>query len=137
MAIDGGLRKKLAVGNKLVARHRKEDYSATVELGEDGKLCFRLADGRTFKSPSAAGSAVMGGIACNGWRFWSLASETADETTTPRRTDGDAGAQAPQDATAEADAKARPQCGRCGKSFAGAAQRAHHEANADRLCAPV
>jgi hypothetical protein len=34
--------------------------------------------GRAFKSPSAAGSAVMGGIACNGWRFWSLADEADD-----------------------------------------------------------
>lgn len=25
-----------------------------------------------YKSVSAAGSAVMGGIACNGWRFWSV-----------------------------------------------------------------
>src|SRR3546814_1952134 len=30
-----------------------------------------------YKSPSAAGSAVMGGTACNGWRFWSLEGEEA------------------------------------------------------------
>ena len=39
---------------------------------EEG-LRYRLEDGREFKSPSSAGSAVMGGVACNGWRFWSLA----------------------------------------------------------------
>jgi hypothetical protein len=43
--------------------------------GEGGGLRYRLEDGREFKSPSAAGSAVMGGVACNGWRFWSLAGE--------------------------------------------------------------
>ncbi len=35
---------------------------------------YRLADGREFTSPSAAGSAVMGGVSCNGWRFWSVQS---------------------------------------------------------------
>ncbi len=122
MAIDGGLRKKLAAGMKLAARHKKEDYSATVEQGEDGKLHFRLPDGRTFKSPSAAGSALMGGIACNGWRFWSLADEA---TTAPGTPSGPADEAPPQ---------ARPTCMRCGKSFVGVSQLAHHEANADRLC---
>jgi hypothetical protein len=38
---------------------------------------YRLEDGRQFKSPSSAASAVMGGIAANGWRFWSLEADTA------------------------------------------------------------
>jgi len=33
----------------------------------DDGIRYRLDDGRKFKSPSAAGSAVMGGKACNGW----------------------------------------------------------------------
>ena len=49
--------------------------------GEEGRLLYRLADGREFKSPSAAGSAVMGGVACNGWRFWSLATDEAPAET--------------------------------------------------------
>jgi hypothetical protein len=40
--------------------------SAEVVKTDDG-IRYRLDDGRKFKSPSAAGSAVMGGKACNGW----------------------------------------------------------------------
>ena len=65
----------LAVGTRLVARYKKTEHTATVVEGEGGGLRYRLEDGREFKSPSAAGSAVMGGVACNGWRFWSLAGE--------------------------------------------------------------
>ena len=75
MPIDGGLRDKLEAGTMLVARYKGEEHAAEVTT-EDGKTRFRLADGRVFKSPSAAASAVMGGLAANGWRFWSLASET-------------------------------------------------------------
>jgi hypothetical protein len=65
----------LAAGTRLVARYKKQEHTATVVEGEEGGLRYRLEDGREFKSPSAAGSAVMGGVACNGWRFWSLAGE--------------------------------------------------------------
>jgi len=75
MAIDGGLRRQLEPGMRLVASYRKAEHMAEVVSGPDGKIRFRLADGREFASPSAAGSAVMGGIACNGWRFWSLAAD--------------------------------------------------------------
>jgi len=56
-------------------------YVCTVERekGEDGKLAFVLGDGRRFKSPSSAASAVMGGSAANGWRFWSLEGEAPAE----------------------------------------------------------
>jgi len=67
--------RELTVGTRLVARYKKEEYWATVVEGEKGGLRYRLEDGREFKSPSAAGSAVMGRVACNGWRFWSLAEE--------------------------------------------------------------
>ena len=66
MAIDGALRKKLAPGTRLVAKYKGTEHAAEVVADEEGKLRFRLADGREFGSPSAAGSAVMGGIACNG-----------------------------------------------------------------------
>ncbi len=78
MAIDGGMREKLEPGMKLVARYQGKEQRAEVVAGEDGKVRFRLADGREFKSLSAAGSAVMGGTACNGWRFWSVAEEQAN-----------------------------------------------------------
>ena len=42
----------------------------------EGKPSYKLEDGREFKSPSAAGTAITGG-ACNGWAFWSL--ETAHD----------------------------------------------------------
>jgi hypothetical protein len=67
--------RNLTAGTRLVARHKKEEYWATVVEGEKGGLRYRLEDGREFKSLSSAGSTVMGGVACNGWRFWSVAEE--------------------------------------------------------------
>jgi len=63
--------RNLEAGTRLVARYKGQTYTAEVVQTEEG-LRYRLEDGREFKSPSAAGSAVMGGVACNGWRFWSL-----------------------------------------------------------------
>jgi hypothetical protein len=63
--------RNLAAGTKLVARYKGKEYTAEVVETEEG-LRYRLEDGKEFKSPSSAGSAVMGG-ACNGWRFWSVA----------------------------------------------------------------
>jgi len=40
----------------------------------EGKLRYRLEDGREFKSPSAAGMAITG-HACDGWVFWSVQTE--------------------------------------------------------------
>ena len=65
----------LPEGTRLVANYKKQAYVCTVEKGEDGKLAYVLEDGRRFKSPSSAASAVMGGSAANGWRFWSLEGE--------------------------------------------------------------
>lgn len=107
---------------RLVARYRGTEHVAEVVAGEDGKPHCQLSDGRLFKSPSAAGSAVMGGTACNGWRFWSFADAAATDESPPPR---------------EAKASRRPRCERCGKRFASAAQLAHHIANAERLCTPV
>ena len=70
MAIDN---RNLEVGTRLVANYKKQVYVCTVEKDEEGEgIVFAFEDGKRFKSPSAAGSAVMGGSACNGWRFWSL-----------------------------------------------------------------
>lgn len=62
-------RQGLAAGTSLAARYKGHTYRATVL---DGGRC-RLEDGREFGSLSAAGSAITGGAACNGWRFWRLA----------------------------------------------------------------
>jgi hypothetical protein len=62
-------RKPISAGMTLVARYKGEQHECTVVEGEEGRLRYRLADGREFKSASAAGSAVMGGVASNGWHF--------------------------------------------------------------------
>jgi hypothetical protein len=66
--------RSLTPGTRLVASYRKQHYACIVGV-EDGKTVFTLEDGRSFKSPSAAGSALMNGMACNGWRFWSVEGE--------------------------------------------------------------
>jgi len=118
-------RKAIAAGQTLTATYKKTPYTVEVVAGPEGKLLYRLADGREFKSPSAAGSAVTGGVACNGWRFWSLAGDeqpaaeaepTHEEVPTPKRTTKKQG------------------CDACGKQFMSAKQLEHHAANAERLC---
>ena len=64
--------RNLTVGSRLVARYKRQDYSCEVIRTERG-IRYRLEDGQELNSPSSAGAAVMGGKACNGWRFWSLA----------------------------------------------------------------
>ena len=78
--------RNLAPGTRLVAKYKGETVYATVL--ESGVELAPLPGGRAlgplFKSVSAAGSAVMGGIACNGWRFWSIEGEApAQEVTRP------------------------------------------------------
>ncbi len=86
--------RNLAVGTKLVGRYKGKEYTAEVVETEEG-VRYRLEDGRELKSPSSAGSAVMGGSACNGWRFWSLAgSEEAKPkkaTRKPSKSNGNPG----------------------------------------------
>jgi hypothetical protein len=81
MAIDEPTRTRIlageAAGLKLVARFKKQEYACTVKLVVEGqdplkKVYILEHDGSEHSSLSAAGSAVMGGTACNGWRFWSL-----------------------------------------------------------------
>jgi hypothetical protein len=85
MPIDGGMRDKLEPGTVLVAKYKGAEHRAEVITGDEGRTLYRLDDGREFKSPSSAASAVMGGIAANGWRFWSLAAEVpaTDARSTP------------------------------------------------------
>ncbi len=64
--------RNLTPGTTLVRRYKGKEHRAKVVAGKDGNLRYRLADGRQFKSPSGAGSAVMGGAACNGWVFWTV-----------------------------------------------------------------
>ena len=70
MAIEN---RQLPIGTRIWANYKKQRYVCTVEAGEEeGSQLFVLEDGSKHKSPSAAGSKVMGGKSVNGWRFWSL-----------------------------------------------------------------
>ncbi len=80
MPIEGGLRDKLEPGTVLSAKYKGTEYRATVVEGDEGKVRYRLEDGREFRSPSAAASALMDGKAANGWRWWSV---LADEPASP------------------------------------------------------
>ena len=52
--------RNLPAGTRLVANYKKQTYVCTVQAAEEGDgVVFVLEDGRRFKSPSAAGSAVM------------------------------------------------------------------------------
>jgi hypothetical protein len=62
--------RNLSVGTKLYARYKGLTYHAEV-IEQEGAMLYRLDDGRTFKSLSAAGTAITG-KACNGWAFWSV-----------------------------------------------------------------
>lgn len=75
----------LTPGQTLVARYKGTEYRCQVQQNRDGKLVFVFPDGTAHKSPSAAGSAVMGGISCNGLRFWSLEGTLAPART-PKET---------------------------------------------------
>jgi hypothetical protein len=66
--------RNLAVGTKLWARYKGEVHTAEVAEAEGG-LRYQLGDGRAFKSPSAAGTAITR-KACNGWAFWSVGEPT-------------------------------------------------------------
>src|SRR5881392_2513847 len=61
----------LKLGTVLVARYKKQDRTCEVVETPDG-VRYRLDDGTEHKSPSSAGKAAMDGVACNGWRFWSV-----------------------------------------------------------------
>ena len=64
--------RNLKGGEKLVARYTGQEHTVLVLADDKGGLGFELDGATIYKSLSSAGSAVMGGVACNGWRFWSL-----------------------------------------------------------------
>ena len=68
MAIEN---RNLEPGTVLTARYKKEERTCEVVQTDDG-LRYRLDDGTEHKSPSSAGKAAMAGVACNGWRFWTI-----------------------------------------------------------------
>ncbi len=118
MAIEN---RDLAVGTRLLARYKRITYHATVVRGvikdgvyvtvtedsESNNLGYRLDDGRGFKSLSAAGSAIMDGTACNGWRFWNVDNETKPETTEQPKVESETDSN-PQE-TQESEAGIKPE----------------------------
>jgi hypothetical protein len=77
--------RNLTAGTKLWARYKGETYTAEV-IEAEGALRYQLSDGREFKSPSAAGTAITG-KACNGWAFWSV-GEPTEPAPKPERPSG-------------------------------------------------
>ena len=63
-------------GVALLAKYKGTEYHCEV-VEHDGALRFVLPDGRTFKSPSAAGRAITGSQV-NGYRFWSIVDRQDD-----------------------------------------------------------
>ncbi len=63
--------RNLEAGTVLTARYKKQDRTCEVVETAEG-LRYRLDDGTEHRSPSSAGKAAMDGVACNGWRFWSV-----------------------------------------------------------------
>ena len=70
--------RNLKAGIKLIGKYHKQPFKCEV-VEVEGKLRFRLEDGREFKSPSAAGMAITG-HPCDGWVFWSV--QTSEEAPT-------------------------------------------------------
>jgi hypothetical protein len=100
----------LEPGTALVARYKKQDRTCEVVKTEDG-LRHRLDDRSEHNSPSSAGKAAMGGVACNGWRFWAL------QGTEPRKPKAEKPATAqPKKAPAKAAPKAKGKKAAKGKS---------------------
>ena len=116
MAIEN---RELEAGTKLIARYKKEEHRAEVVAGEEGKVKYRLADGREFKSPSAAGTAITS-KACNGWAFWSVepagAPAEPGEPETPEQPPA-AGFRQVANQKGVEEGQVRLYCDACQKSF--------------------
>lgn len=76
--------RNLPAGTRLVAKFKKQAYVCTVQEDDEAKTTYVLEDGRAFKSPSAAGSAITGG-AINGWRFWSVEGDEPPAAEKPAK----------------------------------------------------
>jgi hypothetical protein len=72
----------LPAGTKLVARYKGQQHTVLVLGGGETGKGYELDGGTIYTSLSAAGGAVMGGISCNGWRFWSLVGEAEKTVAT-------------------------------------------------------
>ena len=76
--------RNLSVGTQLYAKYKGQTHTAELVEKEGAKL-YRLEDGREFKSPSAAGTAITG-KACNGWAFWTVGEPPIEKEPEPKET---------------------------------------------------
>ena len=93
----------------------------------DDGLRYKLDNGTEHKSPSSAGKAAMGGVACNGWRFWTVqGTETPKTKRAPKpKTEKPAKAPAKKKSAKKSPAKAMRAkasdasygCGVCNETF--------------------
>jgi Restriction Enzyme Adenine Methylase Associated len=113
--------RNLKPGTKLVATYKKQDFTCEVVKTKDG-VAYRLADGQEFKSLSSAGSAVMNGSACNGWRFWTVEGEAKPKASS-----------APAKAL-KAEQTIKPMKGAEGRFFCSACQDAFASEESDPAC---
>lgn len=123
--------RELAAGTRLVARYKKQDRTCEVVETTEG-LRYRLDDGQEFKSLSTAGKVAMAGVACNGWRFWSIAGEEATKPKKAKTTK----AKRERPAKRPAKAKAAPKTGKAksAKPKKGQAARAAAHSDASYGC---
>ena len=91
--------RNLKGGQTLVARYKGQEHSVLVLEDDKGALAFELDGGTIHKSLSSAGSAVMGGTACNGWRFWSPEGELKEQAAKEPKAKGNGKARTPSPST--------------------------------------
>jgi hypothetical protein len=145
--------RNLAIGTKLWARYKGQVHTAELiefrEGNDERGLRYLLPDGRSFRSPSAAGTAITG-KACNGWAFWSV----GEPTEKPAKAEGATGSKRSSAPAPKPEKKPRTrkertiprdgndqalpivaqvdgtfECGNCGASFATSeAAKAHLDA---------
>ncbi len=77
--------RELVVGTKLVGRYKGQQHGVLVVGDADTGFGYELDHGTIYKSVSAAGSAVMHGTSCNGWRFWSVEGDEPDQPQQERK----------------------------------------------------
>lgn len=77
--------RELGAGTKLVAKYKGQEHSVLVLADGEGNLAYELDGGTIFMSLSSAGKQVMGGVACNGWRFWSVEGEAVAAEPKPEK----------------------------------------------------
>jgi hypothetical protein len=116
--------RNLEPGTVLVARYKGKEHRCEVVQTDDG-LRFRV-DGQDYRSPSSAGKAVMDGVACNGWRFWSVEGTEpkprkakAPKKAVVKKAPAKKSSKAKKGKAKAATAKSRASygCGACGATF--------------------